>query len=172
MGKTRLKNISVAIEPVLVAPQKPPEPPPPLILQQQQQQLRLQQQQIKTEPTDLTTTTTAVAQQSQEETEKKDSVANCVIGGPPPPVESLLAHINSQLETGGGIKAEIDSEFLSNTADTSRFVIWCFVIWCVKRGGIIGGDEGKDDTETFTANTHITSSFALTLDGCDLMTIP
>ena len=108
VGKTRLKNISVAIEPVLVAPPKPAEPPPPIL--QQQQQLRLQQQ-IKTEPTDLTATAAAAAQ-SHEDSEKKDSVGgSCVIGGPPPPVESLLAHINSQLETGGGIKAEIDSEF-------------------------------------------------------------
>ena len=105
VGKTRLKNISVAIEPVLVAPPKPAEPTPAIL--QQQQQLRLQQQ-IKTEPTDLTA---AAAAQSPEDSEKKDSVGSCVIGGPPPPVESLLAHINSQLETGGGIKAEIDSEF-------------------------------------------------------------
>ena len=116
VGKTRLKNISVAIEPVLVAPPKPPEPPPPVL--QQQQQLRLQQQ-IKTEPADLTA---AAVVQSHEESEKNDSVASCVIGGPPPPVESLLAHINSQLETGGGIKAEIDSEFPSKFSfQSSRF---------------------------------------------------
>ena len=102
MGKTRLKNISVAIEPVMVASPKPPEPPPPIL--QQQQQLRLQQQ-IKTEPTDQT-----VQSHEESETKTKESVGKCVIGGPPPPVESLLAHISSQLETGGGIKAEIDSE--------------------------------------------------------------
>ena len=104
VGKTRLKNISVAIEPVMVAPPKPPEPPPPIL--QQQQQLRLQQQ-IKTEPTDQT-----VQSHEESETKTKESVGKCVIGGPPPPVESLLAHISSQLETGGGIKAEIDSEFI------------------------------------------------------------
>ena len=103
VGKTRLKNISVAIEPVMVAAPKPAEPPPP-ILQQQQHQL---QTQIKTEPTDSTRSV-----QSHEESEKNDSAGSCVIGGPPPPVESLLAHISSQLETGGGMKAEIDSEFL------------------------------------------------------------
>ena len=72
----------------------------------QQQQLHRLQQQIKAEPAD------PVSQAQKEDSKKKDEVANCVIGGPPPPVESLLAHINSQLETGGGIKAEIDSEFL------------------------------------------------------------
>merc|ERR1739846_194179 len=61
VGKTRLKNISVAIEPVLVAPPKPAEPTPAIL--QQQQQLRLQQQ-IKTEPTDLTA---AAAAQSPED---------------------------------------------------------------------------------------------------------
>ena len=87
----------------MVAAPKPAEPPPP-ILQQQQHQL---QTQIKTEPTDSTRSV-----QSHEESEKNDSAGSCVIGGPPPPVESLLAHISSQLETGGGMKAEIDSEFL------------------------------------------------------------
>lgn len=32
----------------------------------------------------------------------------CVIGGPAPPVESLLAHISSQLETCQAVKAEMD----------------------------------------------------------------
>ena len=73
----------------------------------QQQQLHRLQQQIKTEPADP-----PLSQPQKEDSKKKDEVASCVIGGPPPPVESLLAHINSQLETGGGIKAEIDSEFL------------------------------------------------------------
>ena len=45
----------------------------------------------------------------QEESDEDASVS-CAIGGPAPPVESLLAHISSQLETGGGIKPEIDGE--------------------------------------------------------------
>jgi len=39
--------------------------------------------------------------------DSEDSM-DCAIGGPAPQVESLLAHINSQLETGETIKAEID----------------------------------------------------------------
>ena len=45
----------------------------------------------------------------QEESDEESPVS-CAIGGPAPPVESLLAHITSQLETGGGIKPEIDGE--------------------------------------------------------------
>ena len=86
----------------------------------QQQQLHRLQQQIKTEPAD------PVSQPQKEDSKKKDEVANCVIGGPPPPVESLLAHINSQLETGGGIKAEIDSEFLKLVFN--ELEMWCSVL--------------------------------------------
>ena len=90
----------------------------------QQQQLHRLQQQIKTEPADP-----PPSQAHQEESKKKDEVANCVIGGPPPPVESLLAHINSQLETGGGIKAEIDSEFLKLVVN--ELGMWCSVLLMV-----------------------------------------
>jgi len=115
VGKTRLKNISVAIEPITVAPSKPAEPPPPSLMQQQQ--LHRLQQQIKTEPADP-----PLSQAHQEDSKKKDEVANCVIGGPPPPVESLLAHINSQLETGGGIKAEIDISVAAADQQTKEWL--------------------------------------------------
>ena len=48
-----------------------------------------------------------------------------MIGGPAPPVESLLAHISSQLETCQAVKAEMDGEqHLGNTSMTTTSTIF------------------------------------------------
>lgn len=90
----RSTGISVNIEPVTVLPSAA-GPGAEHLLRREisicQNKVSTQAQPVKAEP--------------QEDSE--DSM-DCAIGGPAPPVESLLAHISSQLETGEAIKAEID----------------------------------------------------------------
>merc|ERR1719189_2382024 len=96
-------NISVNIEPVTVVPSIPTP-----VTVEKKRPAAVQAEPIKQEPL--------------EESEKNDSAGSCVIGGPPPPVESLLAHISSQLETGGGMKAEIDISVAAADQQTKEWL--------------------------------------------------
>lgn len=96
-------NISVNIEPVTVVPSIPTP-----VTVEKKRPAAVQAEPIKQEPL--------------EEESDEESPVSCAIGGPAPPVESLLAHITSQLETGGGIKPEIDVSVAAADQQTKEWL--------------------------------------------------
>jgi len=99
----RNTNISVNIEPVTVLPsvQSTMLSDHQILSREIRKEMSLTQNLQKI----VTAKVETVKAEPQEES---DDSMDCAIGGPAPPVESLLAHISNQLETGESIKTEID----------------------------------------------------------------